>query len=142
MTPLFFIATMLAAIAADPAHDAVKPTPVAAVEAMNAILITQDFATFYDNHCHKHLRDQIDKEQFVDYMKGEAGTAIVKLFANVHAAISQKAGEDVLVAREQDKSNKYEFCLVQVANLPVRRGQQWHLELQLEGDQWKLVDTD
>ncbi|ADB14961.1 hypothetical protein Psta_0266 [Pirellula staleyi DSM 6068] len=142
MTSFSFVAAMLVAFAADPTNNAATHTPVGAVEAMNAILIKQDFAAFYDNHCHQHLRGQIDKKRFVDYMKSEAGAAIIKLFADVHAAITQKAGEDVLIARKSDKPDKYEFCLVQVESLPARKGQQWHLELQIEDDQWKLVDTD
>jgi hypothetical protein len=142
MTTTFFALTLLVAVGAETTDNSKKQTPNDAVDAMYNLLLKKDFAAIYETHCHKHLRDQINKAQFVDYMKSDPGAAIVRLFADVQAAIKEKKGEDVLVARAQEKPDEYEFILVQVKKHPSRKGQQWHLELKREDGKWKLMDTD
>jgi hypothetical protein len=127
----------LAAAANDP-----KPTPAKAVEAMHELLAKQKFATFYEKHCHEHMRRQIEKDQFVEFMKGESGLPIIQLIADVHSGLNQKKGEDVLIGREVEGADEYEFILVPAMKMRTGKGQQWHLELKLEEGQWKLKDTD
>ena len=129
-------------LTAPPENDDHQQTPQDAVKAMNSLLVKQDFKTLYKKHCHKHLRDQLGEAEFVEYMKSDRGIAIVQLFAKVQSAIKNNKGDDFLIARPQEKKDEYEFILVHVEKLSSRKGQQWHLELKREDNQWKLTDTD
>lgn len=142
MTTTFLALTLLVAIGAGTTDNSKEQAPYDAVEAMHNLLLKKDFAAIYDTHCHKHLREQIGREQFVDYMKSDPGAAIIRLFADVQSAIKDKKGEDVLIARAPENPDEYEFILVQVKKGPSQKGQQWHLELKREDGKWKLIDTD
>ncbi|RMF43487.1 MAG: hypothetical protein D6753_04995 [Planctomycetota bacterium] len=146
MTNLFLAVTLLLAVFAQADDDQKKrtrkQTPKDAVEAINKLLAKKEFRTLYRTYCHKYLRDQIGEAEFIEFMKGEPGAAIVQLFAEVQKAIKDKNGKDVLIARRQERKDEYEFILVQVKQMPSRPGQQWHLELKKEDGKWKLLDTD
>ena len=129
-------------LTAPPENDDHQQTPQDSVKAMNSLLVKKDFKTLYKKHCHKHLRDQLSEAEFVKYMKSDRGIAIVQLFAKVQSAIKNDKGDDFLIARPQEKKDEYEFILVHVEKLSSRKGQQWHLELKREDNQWKLTDTD
>lgn len=141
MLTTFLAVTLFLAVGAE-TDDNKKQTPNDAVKAMNTLLAKKDFKALHKTHCHKHLRDQLDEAKFVEYMKSDRGTAIVKLFAEVQGAIKDKKGEDVLISRPQENKDEYEYILVQVKKRPSRKGQQWHLELKKEDGKWKLMDTD
>lgn len=134
------VLTVLLCGESGPADAEKKQTPSDAVAAMNGLLVKKDFTGFYKKHCHKHLRDQIDEAKFVELMKGERGEPMLKLFAEVQAAIKDKKGEDVLASRQT--GDEYEYVVVRVAKLKDRKGEQWHLELMQEDGKWKLKDTD
>lgn len=87
MTTTFFALALLLAAGAETTDADAKQTPSDAVAAMNTLLAEEHFAAFYDTHCHKHLRDQVAKQDFIDEMNGDRGAAIVRLFADVEAAI-------------------------------------------------------
>lgn len=55
-------------------------------------------------------------------------------------AVDEKADKAVLIAGPQQSKDEYEFILVKVKQKSA--GKQWHLELKLEKDKWKLLDTD
>mgnify|MGYP001590546353 CR=1 FL=1 len=136
----FFALTLLLCGVSAPADAGQEQTPNEAVAAMNGLLVKKDFAGFYKEHCHKHLRDQIDEAKFVELLKGERGGPMLTLFAEVQAAIKDKKGEDVLASRQN--GDEYEYAVVRVAKLKDRKGAQWHLELMKEDGKWKLKDTD
>ncbi len=118
------------------------PTVSETVAVMNSLFVKREFGEFYKTQCHKHLRDQVDEQEFIECMKGKDGAAILNLFSEVLDAIKQQKGEDVLIARPQDDPDEYEFILVQVRDSRSRGGRQWHLELKKEDGRWKLMDTD
>lgn len=122
--------------------ETVTQTPSESVGEMNALLAKGDFKSFYEMHCLKHVHDQMSEKQFVDYMKNDSGAAVIKLFSQVDKAIREKAGEDILIARPQEKADEYEFILVEVKKRRSKIGEQWHLELKKVDGRWKLLDTD
>lgn len=83
-------------------------------------------------------------ERFGEWMRSEQGKAVVRLYAEVLRAVDAGAAPDVLIAQPQAQPDQYEFILVAVRkkNAAERAGSQWHLELQLHGGKWKLLDTD
>ncbi len=140
MTILFAVPFVIVTAAGMDAGKA--PAPNAAVAAMRSVLVAGEFNAFYNVHCHKHLRDQVDEKEFVEAMRGKRGEAIVNLFVEVDDALKGGKGEQVVIARSQEEPDEYEFILVQVKRSPSRKGQQWHLELKKEDGKWKLQDTD
>lgn len=104
MTTLFTMAILLS-VPAEADHIDAKHSPSEAVAVMNALLVKNDFRAFYKAHCHQHMCDQIDEKRFVEHMKGDRGAVIVKLFAGVQNAITEKKGEDVLIAQPQANTN-------------------------------------
>ena len=121
----------------------VEETPqTTALRVMQKVLREKDWAGFYEKHAHPHLKDQLDLERFRKFMDGDKGKAIVTLFDEVLKAVDDKADESVLIARHNpENKDEYEYILVKVQKSD-RKGRQWHLELQLDGGQWKLMDTD
>lgn len=114
----------------------------AALRAMQAALKDRNWTLLHEKHCHPNLQAQIDLERFKKFMDGDKGKAIVDLFGEVLKAVDDKADEQTLIARPQEKKDEYEYILVKVQRDPDRKGRQWHLELKLDGGQWKLLDTD
>jgi hypothetical protein len=141
MTTLF--AAVLLVMAPTNADDGdTKHTPEDAVAIMRSLLAKGEFRTFYDSHCHRHLRDQVDGKRFVEFMRSPRGKPILDLFVAVDTAVKEKRGRDVLIAQHQDNADEYEFILPQVKSRYPGDGQQWHLELMKEDDRWKLKDAD
>jgi len=141
MTTTIVALTLLVIAGAETTDADEKQTPNDAVAAVNVLLAQKDFAAFYDKYCHIHLRNQVTKQAFIEEMSSDRGAAMVRLFADVQAAIKAKKAEDVLIARVQEDADEYEYILVQVRKRPSK-GQQWHLEFKREDGKWKLMDTD
>jgi hypothetical protein len=112
-----------------------------AVAVMLAMLEKRDFAAFYRTHCHKHLRDQLSEQKFVEFMRSDQGKKLIEQFAAVREAIQQGKGNDTLFAQFNERDiEQYEFVLVKERN--SGGGRLWHLELQKEGGAWRLMDFD
>lgn len=118
--------------------------PVAATRTINKLLVDGKFEEIYREWCHPHLQKQIDEGKFTESMKEDFGKGVIKLFADVVKAIDDKAGPEVIVAQPEEEKEQYEFILTKVKkDNPIgQKGSPWHIELQLHGGKWKLMDTD
>ena len=121
-----------------------EPSPVVATRKINTLLETKKFEEIYSKWCHPHFQKQLNKEKFLELMKGQFGRNTVKVFSEVIKAIDAKAGSDVLTAGYQESQNEYEFSLTQARKVSFRGASNspWHIELKLHDGIWKLKDID
>ena len=112
-----------------------------AVAVMLPSLENGDFKTFYRTHCHKHIRDQLSEQEFINFMQSDKGKGVVDLFTAIVDAIQQGKGNDTLFADFDARDiQRYEFVLVKERR--AGEGRLWHLELQKEDGAWRLMDFD
>ena len=116
---------------------------VAAIRAFQKAAEAKDWANFYEEYCHPHLQKQIASDDFAKFMDGDGGKAIVGMIHDILVAVDAEADAATLISQETpDEKTEYEFILVKIRRKPTRKRQQWHLELKLDNNKWKLLDTD
>jgi hypothetical protein len=106
---------------------------------MHQLLKMGEYAKFYTQYCHSHVRDQRSKEGFVALMKSRKGQEVVELFGDLTKAIQNEEENDDSIARFNERDvDEYEFVLLE------RKSDKrpWHVELRKEKSEWKLKNFD
>lgn len=117
----------------------VNETPqIAAVRTMYELLQKRDFANFYQDWCHPHIKKPLTENEFVEYNKAGRGSGTIQILRDVVLATAGNPSAEYLSEKLNPDTQEYAFRVKGVA----KHGTQWHLELQLHEGKWKLMDTD